>query len=125
MIWSSWPQTIAHIEGAYHTVFPNDPFHYFFLEEDFNRQYQAELRFGKLFSAFSLLAVFIACLGLFALVSFSATLRVREIGIRKVFGASTHNLMVLLSGEYLVLLLVAVILAIPVIILWGRDWLNN
>ena len=122
---SDIPQTIAHIEGAYHTVFPNDPFHYFFLEEDFNRQYQAELRFGKLFSAFSLLAVFIACSGLFALVSFSATLRVREIGIRKVFGASTHNLMVLLSGEYLVLLLVAVILAIPVIILWGRDWLNN
>ena len=85
-------ESIAHIESAYHAVFPNDPFHYSFLDEDFNRQYQADLQFGKLFSAFSMLALFIACLGLFALVSFSTTLKVKEIGIRKVLGASISNL---------------------------------
>ena len=118
-------ETIAHIEDAYHSVFPNDPFHYFFLDDEFNSHYQTDLRFGNLFSAFSLLAIFIACLGLFALVSFSATLRIKEIGIRKVFGAGVTNLMILLSREYFVLLLVATGLAIPVIIFWGRAWLEN
>ena len=84
-----------------------------------------DLQFGNLFSVFSLLAIFIACLGLFALVSFSASLRGREIGIRKVLGAGTRNVMVLLSGEYIALILVAVILAVPAFIWWGRDWLND
>lgn len=118
-------ESIAHIESAYHSVFPDDPFYYFFLEDDFNRQYKADLQFGNLFSAFSLLAIFIACLGLFALVSFSAALRIKEIGIRKVLGASVSNLMILLSREYIVLLIIANILAIPVIIFAARSWLNN
>ena len=71
------------------------------------------------------MAVFIACIGLFALVSFSATLRTKEIGIRKVLGATVSHLMVLLSREYLVLLLVAIIVAVPVIILGGKAWLDN
>jgi putative ABC transport system permease protein len=118
-------ESIAHIESTYHSVFPDDPFSYFFLEDDFNKQYQADLQFGNLFSAFSLLAIFIACLGLFALVSFSVTLRVKEIGIRKVLGASVGNLMVLLSCEYIVLMIIANVLAIPVIIFAARSWLNN
>lgn len=122
---SDIPETIAHIEAAYKSVFPNDPFYYFFLDDSFNQQYQADLQFGNLFSAFSALAIFIACIGLFALVSFSATLRTKEIGIRKVLGATVSNLMVLLSREYLLLLLVASIIAVPVIILGGKAWLDN
>ena len=122
---SDIPETIAHVESAYKATFPNDPFSYFFLDDSFNQQYQADLQFGNLFSAFSALAVFIACLGLFALVSYSATLRTKEIGIRKVLGATVGNLMVLLSWEYLMLLLVASITAIPVVVIGGKAWLDN
>ncbi len=119
------PATITHLKKSYKAVFPNDPFDFFFLEDDFNRQYQADLQFGKLFSAFSVLAIFIACLGLFGLVSYSASLRLKEIGIRKVLGASISNLMLLLSKEYLLLLLLANVLALP-ILLWGaKAWLDN
>lgn len=117
--------TINHLESTYHASFPNDPFDYFFLEDDFNRQYQGDQQFGNLISAFSLLAIFIACLGLFGLVSFSASLRIKEIGIRKILGASIQNLMLLLSREYLVLLLISVSLSIPIIVFAAKSWLNN
>lgn len=118
-------ESIAHIEAAYQKVYPDDPFHYFFLDDDFNRQYLADLQFGNLFSAFSALAIFIACIGLFALVSYSATLRIKEIGIRKVLGAGVGHLMMLLSREYLMLLLIAVGLAVPAIFMGGKAWLEN
>ncbi|MEM9830676.1 MAG: ABC transporter permease [Bacteroidota bacterium] len=117
--------SIAHIKSAYHEVFPDDPFNYFFLDDAFNQQYQADIQFRNLFSSFSILAIFIACLGLFALVSYSATLRIKEIGIRKVLGSSISNLMLLLSREYLILLAIAVVLAIPATIIGGRAWLEN
>ena len=122
---SNIKETIAGVESAFKSVFPNDPFVYSFLDDDFNRQYQADLQFGNLFTAFSVLAIFIACLGLFALVSFSATLRVKEIGIRKILGASVSQLMILLSKQYLVLLLIANLLAVPAILYFGRSWLDN
>ena len=118
-------ETIVHIESAYKSTFPDDPFSYFFLDDSFNQQYQADLQFGNLFSAFSALAIFIACIGLFALVSFSATLRVKEIGIRKVLGASMSNLMMLLSREYLVLLLISIVIAAPLVLVGGKAWLDN
>ncbi len=119
------PATLAHIEDSYKTVFPDDPFEYFFLDDSFNRQYQSDLQFQKLFLAFSSLAIFIACLGLFALVSFSANLKVKEIGVRKVLGASIGNLMLMLSKEYLALLGMAVILAVPMVVFGGSSWLKN
>ena len=122
---SNIPESLAHIKKTYKSFFPGNPFEYFFLEDEFNRQYQADLQFGNLFFAFTVLAIFIACLGLFALVSYSATLRVKEIGIRKVFGADTGNLMILLSKEYFVLLLIATVLAIPAILYYGGSWLEN
>lgn len=117
--------TIAHLKKSFEQVFPGDPFSYFFLDEQFNRQYQADLQFGKLFSAFSFLAIFMACLGLFALVSFSASMRTKEVGIRKVLGATSGSLIVLMTREYLYLLALAVILTIPVIYYWGNSWLEN
>lgn len=122
---SNIPETLQHIEASYHAAFPNDPFEYFFLDDAFNRQYQADLQFGTLFTAFSVLAIFISCLGLFALVSFSASLKTKEIGIRKVLGASVGQLMTLLSKEYLVLLLIASVLAVPLVIWGGQQWLEN
>lgn len=122
---SDIPTTIDHIKATYNSTFPGNPFNYFFLDENFNQQYQADLQFGNLFSAFSLLAIFIACLGLFALISYSATLRIKEIGIRKVLGASISSLMLLLSREYLILLFIAIALAVPATIVGGRAWLEN
>jgi putative ABC transport system permease protein len=122
---SDIPATLAHIESAYKSVFPEDPFEFFFLDDSFNRQYQSDLQFQNLFLAFSILAILIACLGLFALVSFSATLKVKEIGVRKILGASVGNLMLQLSSEYIVLLGCAVILAIPIFVLGASSWLEN
>ncbi|MEQ8811126.1 MAG: FtsX-like permease family protein [Imperialibacter sp.] len=118
-------ESISYVEQAFHAAFPNDPFEYFFLDDAFNRQYQTDQQFGNLFTAFSVLAIFISCLGLFALVSFSASLKAKEIGIRKVLGASVGQLMALLSKEYLVLLLIASLLAVPLAIWGGQQWLEN
>lgn len=118
-------ETIGHIKTSFDLVFPGNPFDYFFLDDDFNRQYQSDLQFGKLFSSFSILAIFIACLGLFALVSFTATLKVKEIGVRKVLGASIADLMLLLSSEYFRLLVIAFVLATPMVIYGSSYWLDN
>ena len=119
------PEQLAHIEAAFHSFFPDQPFDYFFADDAFNRLYQSEVQFGKIFFSFTTLAVFIACIGLFALASYSAALRVKEFGIRKVLGASTNNLMMLLSREHLALISIAVILSIPAILYWAKMWLEN
>lgn len=122
---SNLQESLLHIEKTYQLFFPNNPFEYFFMDDSYNQQYQADLQFGRIFFTFTLLAIFIACVGLFALVSYSTTLRIKEIGIRKVLGASTGNLMVLLSKEYLQLIFLAIFLAVPAIIYWGSSWLDN
>ncbi|GAB5527783.1 MAG: ABC transporter permease [Roseivirga sp.] len=122
---SNIQETMAFIKETHAEIFPDNPFEFFFLDEDFNRQYQSDLQFGRIFGAFSTLAIFIACIGLFALVSFSATLRIKEIGIRKVLGARTGHLMILLSQEYVRLLLIAITLATPITLYFGRQWLEN
>lgn len=117
--------SLAHIEANFNQVFPGNPFNYFFLDDDFNNQYRADLQFGNLFTAFSVLAIFISCLGLFGLVAFSTNARIKEIGVRKALGASVSNLMLLLSKEYVKLLLIANLLAVPVILYWGQVWLDG
>ncbi|MEO9964481.1 MAG: ABC transporter permease [Reichenbachiella sp.] len=119
------PGTLAHIEETYDAVFPNNPFNYFFLDDEFNNQYQADLQFGNLFTSFSILAIFISCLGLFGLVAFSTNSRIKEIGIRKALGAEVQSLMLLLSKEYMILLLIANVLAAPIIFVWGQSWLED
>lgn len=122
---SNFAETLSLVESAYRTSFPGDPFDYSFANEAFNRAYQADEQFGNLFFSFSALAIFIACVGLFALVSFSTNARVKEIGIRKVLGASPPHLMALLSREYLKPLSLAIVLSVPVVLYWGRAWLEN
>jgi putative ABC transport system permease protein len=117
--------SLGQVESKFRSFYPDQPFEYFFADDAFNRQYQSEVQFGKIFFSFAALAIFIACIGLFALVSYSATLKIKEIGIRKVMGASTSNLMVMLFREYFILLLIANVLAIPAILYGGATWLDN
>jgi putative ABC transport system permease protein len=107
------PEKLAQIGQLYRRIFPADPFEYYFADENYDKQYQAEQKLGQLFTASSVLAVCIACLGLFGLAAFTATQRTKEIGIRKVMGASTFSLVRLLSTDFLKLVVIAFVVAVP------------
>ncbi|WP_158825673.1 ABC transporter permease [Mucilaginibacter lacusdianchii] len=117
--------TIKAIERNWKIVAPQRPFLYYFLDQSFNKQYQAEQHFGYLFSLFSFLAIFIACLGLFGLATFTAQQRTKEIGIRKVLGASVVNIVVLISKDFMRLVMIAIVIAIPLCILVMNQWLKD
>ena len=117
--------TLSGIENTWSKFESLRPFEFFFLDEVFESQYRSEERLGQLFAIFSVLAVFIACLGLFGLVSFMAEQRVKEIGIRKVLGASVAGLFVLLSKEYSKWVILANIIAWPVAYYTMNYWLAD
>jgi len=98
---------------------------YFFLDEDFNRQYGAEEKVGRLASVFTAIAVFISCLGLVGLSSFMAQQRTKEIGIRKILGATTPNILLLLIKEFAFWVIMANVLAWPAAYLVMTGWLNG
>jgi len=104
---------------------PDEPFEYYFLDSNLEELYGAEQRTGKMFATFSVFAVLISCLGLFGLISYAAEQRTREIGIRKVLGATVPNIVVLLANEIARLLLAAVVIAGPLAYLWMNNWLEN
>lgn len=106
--------TIEALEDTWKKIAPDQPFNYTFLDEEFGKMYVAEQRLGSIFEVFASLAILIACIGLFALTAFTAEQRTREIGIRKVLGASVPGIVVLLSKEFGMLVLVALLIAIPV-----------
>jgi putative ABC transport system permease protein len=118
-------ETIAKIEKQYKDIFPGNPFDYYFLDDFFNAQYKAEQQFASIFSLFAILAIVIACLGLWGLASFTTTQKLKEIGIRKVMGASVASIMSLLSWQFFKLILIASVIAIP-LTWYGIDtWLGN
>jgi putative ABC transport system permease protein len=117
--------TIAAIEKNYHTTLPNWPFSYFFVDEAFDKQYRAEDRFGKLFLYFSGLAIFISCLGLLGLASYSTIQRTKEIGVRKVLGASIGGIVRLLSKDFLWLVGIAFVVATPITFILMYKWLKD
>jgi putative ABC transport system permease protein len=119
------PQTIAAIERIYKTLFPGNPFSYSFVDEKFDEQYRNDQRFASLFSVFAGLAILIACLGLFGLASFSARQRTKEIGIRKVLGASVASVVALLSQEFVKLILLANLIAWPIAYFTMNKWLQD
>jgi putative ABC transport system permease protein len=119
------PQNIASIEELYKHFFPGHPFEYFFLNEYFDRQYQSDRQFGKVFGVFTILAIFVACLGLLGLSSFAISLRTKEIGIRKVLGATVSSIVILFSKDFVRLVCVATAIAIPVIYFLGDEWLSH
>jgi putative ABC transport system permease protein len=119
------PQTLARIESVYKDLFTGNPYEYFFLNEYFGRQYQSDERFGKVFGLFTALAIFVACLGLLGLSAFMIRLRTKETGIRKVLGASIYSLLVLFSKDFVRLVAVATIIAVPLVYWGASQWLRN
>jgi putative ABC transport system permease protein len=119
------PATIKTITNIYSRVAPVYPFEYSFLDQKFDNLYKTDIRQQTILSVFSGLAIFIACLGLFGLASFTATKRTKEIGVRKVLGSSTGNIVVLLSKDLLRPVLIATCIAIPIGYTAMNNWLNN
>ena len=119
------PATIADIESKWKSLVPNRPFSYFFLDEFFDQQYRSEERFGKLFLNFAILAIFISCLGLLGLASYSTMQRTKEIGIRKVMGASVRGIINLLSKEFLKLVIISFFIAMPLAWYLMNMWLED
>ncbi|MEP7141467.1 MAG: ABC transporter permease [Ferruginibacter sp.] len=119
------PATTAAIESKWKALIPNRPFTYYFLDEFFDRQYRSEERFGKLFFNFAILAIFISCLGLLGLASYSTMQRTKEIGIRKVMGASVQGIVNLLSKEFVKLVIISFIIAVPASWYFMNKWVQN
>jgi ABC-type antimicrobial peptide transport system permease subunit len=117
--------SLRFIEKTWNRIVPAYPFDYQFMDENFDRMYRAEERIGKLLNVFSILAVFVACLGLFGLASFTAEQRTKEIGIRKVLGATVPNITVLLCREFFLLVLLANVIAWPAAYFAMKNWLQN
>jgi putative ABC transport system permease protein len=117
--------TIENAKNEYQALFPGNPFEYFFLDEYFDQKYQADRQFGQVFGLFALLAIVVACLGLFGLASFTITQRTKEIGIRKVLGASEKGILLLLSKDFMKLVLVANLVAWPLAYIGMQKWLQN
>jgi putative ABC transport system permease protein len=118
-------RTLNDLEAVWKQSFPESPFEYIFMDETFSKMYAAESRFQKLFISLVVLGIIIACLGLFALAAFSAEQRVKEIGIRKVLGASVSHVLGLLSRDFLKLVLIALVLAVPISIYAMQAWLEG
>jgi putative ABC transport system permease protein len=118
-------KTLDHMRASWNKAFPGNPFEYFFLDDYFNRQYANDRKFGQLFTVFASLAILISCLGLFGLSSYTASQRIKEIGIRKVLGASVPNITTMLSLDFLRLVLVSILIATPLTWLIMYSWLQS
>jgi putative ABC transport system permease protein len=118
-------QTIDRVNTIWKATYAGSPFLYSFLNEDVNNQYQEEERFSRVFVIFSAFSILIGCLGLFGLVSYSVMVRMKEIGIRKVLGASLSSIMILFSKEFFKLIVIAFIIGIPLAIVVFDKWLEN
>jgi len=122
---SNLHKTISHVQSVWEKFAPEFPFEYHFLDEEFEFMYKTERRTSKIINYFSSLAIFISCLGLIGLTSFSSAQRTKEIGIRKVFGASVSRLVSLLSKEFTILIIFSNIVALPLAYFVGNKWLHN
>jgi putative ABC transport system permease protein len=118
-------KTINVVKAEWNKFFPGNTFEYFFLDDHFDEQYKADQQFGQVFSLFTSLAILVACLGLFGLASFTTLQRTKEIGIRKVLGASVTNILNLLYREFAFLLIIAFAIATPVAWLTTSKWLQS
>jgi putative ABC transport system permease protein len=118
-------QALAAIEESWGSVVANEPFEYSFLDADFNKNYEAQERLSAIVTYFTLIAIIICCLGLFALAAFSAEQRIKEIGVRKVLGATTAGIVALLSKDFLKLVMIATVVASPIAWYVMTHWLEN
>lgn len=118
-------QTIAHIETSWEKAFPGNPFDFFFLDDYFNRQYEKDQNFGNLFALFAIVALLVGCLGLYGLSAYTAQQKTKEIGVRKVMGSSINGILMLLSKEFLLLIVVACLIGIPAVYFIMDNWLQD
>lgn len=119
------PQAIAAARRIWEQYSPGVPFSYTFLDAAFENLYSAELRTGNLFNTFAGIAIFISCLGLLGLTAYTAQVRRQEIGVRKVLGASVGGIVTLLAGQFVRLVLIALVIAIPLSWYAMQQWLNS
>ncbi|HET7002091.1 MAG TPA: FtsX-like permease family protein, partial [Puia sp.] len=119
------PATISAIRDKWNRIIPHRPLLYYFLDEYFDKQYRSEERFGRLFMYFTILAIFISCMGLFGLASYSTLQRTREIAVRKVMGASVQSIIRLLSQDFLRLIMISFLIAAPVAWWLMHQWLQD
>ncbi len=118
-------QTLSFIESKWKEIFPDQPYNYTFLSERFNRQFEADEKRGLIFTMFTILAILIACLGLFGLASYTVEQRTKEIGIRKVFGASENTILAIISKDFLILIIIGILIAVPTAYYFMHHWLQN
>jgi putative ABC transport system permease protein len=118
-------QTLAAIENVWKKTFPTFPFEYVFLDQDFNSQYKADEKRSQIFTLFSGLTIFIACLGLLGLTAFTTAQRTKEIGVRKIIGANVSGLVYLVSKEFFLLVSIGIVLAFPLAWYFTNTWLRN
>ncbi|MCU0352402.1 MAG: ABC transporter permease [Cytophagales bacterium] len=116
---------MGELERLFQQSFPGNPFEYFFVDENYNKQYATEQQYSQIFTVASCLAIFIACLGLFGLATFMVEQRTKEIGIRKVLGADVTSLVALLSKDFVRLVIVALFIAVPLVWYFMNQWLQN
>ncbi|MBA3675344.1 MAG: ABC transporter permease, partial [Chitinophagaceae bacterium] len=116
---------LTQVENKWKSIVPGQPFNYSFMDDDFNKIYSSEQRVGKIAMTFSILAILIACLGLFGLVTYAAEQRTKEIGIRKVLGATVSNIVAMLSKDFLKLVMIAALIAFPIAWWAMNKWLQD
>ena len=118
-------ELVAEIESAYQEQFPGNPYHYVFLDEFYQRQFEEDLTFGRIFNLFTMLGIWISCLGLIGLTSYTVAQRTKEIGIRKVLGASMQSIILLISSRFFQLVALAVLIAVPISYWAVSEWLSS
>jgi putative ABC transport system permease protein len=121
----NYAEAIASLEKSWKQMYPSNPFKYWFFDQEFARLYKQEMQMGKLADYFTGFTIVIACLGLFGLASFTAEQKTKEIGIRKVLGASIGQILVLLTNKFVKLVLISYVIAIPLAVFAMNSWLEN
>ncbi len=122
---SDWGNSVRKVEEKFREIMPNSAFEYFFLDDFFDYQYQAEQRFGKVCGVIAGLAIFVACLGILGLSAITLAQRTKEIGMRRILGASSKTIMVLVTKDFIKILTIAHLMSLPLIVYFGRQWLTN
>jgi putative ABC transport system permease protein len=120
-----YPHTISQVEALWKRMAPGQPFNYRFMDEDFDNVYRSEQRVGQIFITFAIISIIIGCLGLFGLSAYTAERRTKEIGVRKVLGASVSNIVALLSKDFLQLVVLSIIIGCPVAWYAMNSWLKD
>jgi putative ABC transport system permease protein len=122
---SNFSETIAQIESKWKTIVSDTPFEFFFLDENIEKQYNEDKKVAKVITSFTIIAMIISCLGLYGLSTYMAERRFKEIGVRKVLGASVQQIVSMMSGEFLILVAVAFVVAVPISWYGANKWLEG